>query len=216
VEDEMKVQSKWSLLLLALLVFGGHREGSSAPAKKAKPKAAKVEAQWELVGTISPEDYSDPDDYEELSELGDIFLRTYQTYKVDGKDELVLVSKKKIQIVDDESFTVNGKKHLVAYGQEQLGRVEILKKPHGKKVEPFEKSLEKIKPEGKTFELYAEADPNAPARCWDSGARVLFPPYPVRTWGQCVAWAQSTRQCRQVEMPEHYPPVSTDGCKCFY
>lgn len=213
----MKKFLAWTLLIVAAVVVSGHRESFAAKGKKAKPKAvAKTEAPWELVGTISPEDYKDADEYEELAEMGDLFLRTYQTYKVDGKDELVLVSKKKIQIVDDEEFKINGTRHLVAFGQEQLGKVEILKAPHGKKVEPAQKDLAKIKYDGKTHALYVDGDDNAPARCYAAGTRVLFPPYTVYDWSQCVAWAQSTRICREVEMPQHYPRVSTDGCKCFY
>ncbi len=211
----MKRYLMWGLLVVTAMVLSVNTTGFAAKGKatKGKPKAAvaEKEAAWESIGVFAKEDFDDEDDFDTIAELGDVFLRNYQRFS--DTNEVVLTSKKKLQI---EPLTADGKDYLAVYAQEQLGRVQISKKAIDKKVEAFRADLKNIKPEDKAFDLYAENDKNAPARCYAAGTRVLFPPYNIRSWNQCVNWAQGTGVCRQVEMPSHYPELSTDGCKCFY
>ena len=209
----MKKYFLWSLLVVAALVVCGQHDVFAAKGKtpKGKPKAVAKEAEWKVVGVFSAEDFDDQDDFDALTDLGDLTLRNYQRFE--GTKEAVLVSKKKLQL---EEFEVDGKKHLFLYGQEQLGHVQFADPKVQRKVEGYVKDLAKHKHDGKAYELYAESDKNAPARCYAAGARILFPPYNVYDWSGCVAWAQSTGMCRQVEWPQSNPRRSTDGCKCFY
>ncbi len=210
----MRTFTNLGLAVIAVVIlFTGIQAGAAkkGAAPKGKPTQQKEEAKWESLGVFAAEDFEDEDDFAAIQDLGDVFLRNYQRFA--ATKETVLTSKKKLQVEEYES---DGKKYLLLYAQEQLGKVEIANKPHREKSEPFTGKLDKVKPGDKTYELFAENDASAPARCYAAGTRVLFPPFPVRSWGQCVSWAQGTGVCRQVEMPMHNPQLSTDGCKCFY
>lgn len=200
-------------LLLGALALALAIPSSAFVAPKGKPKPAKQnEAQWEVLGVFEAEDFKDEDDFEMLSELGEVVMRNYQRFE--STNDIVLISKKKLQV---EEFQKDGKRFLALYGQEQLGKIQIMKQDPKRKVQSHIEKLESLKDsQGKAYELYAENDKNAPARCYAAGTRVLFPPYRVSSWNQCVNWARSTGVCRQVEFPQHYPELSTDGCKCFY
>jgi len=203
---------KFTVWMLALgLLLGGSDVIAARGKAKAKPKAQ--EAQWDVVGVFAKEDFASADDYESLLEsledLDDTILRNYQRFE--GRKDAVLVSKKKIFT---EELEMDGKKYAAVYGQEQLGKVQILEKATTKKAEAFKKALEDLTTaeiQGKLFELYSENDPSAPARCWAEGTRVLTPPYHVRNFNECVRWARSTGVCRQVEMQNN-----SLGCHCYY